>query len=309
MPRLFPGGTAGTTYLNVGDVSAIDITGTRLTVSAWIKATSLTNNANIVAKRQNAQSSIQYYISCSTTGGVAFKIGDGVDEDSSTTADVVEVGTWYHLCGVKEGTGTNSLRIYADGVLRAAGTSARTIANLSSPLRFGDDDGGTFWHAFHGSIAEVSIWADSLSNWEIYLLSKGILPLSIRPRTLRGYWPLSDYGASGQARDLSQFNSTATMTGAIPLTTDNDLLQETPRHTVYIPYEIDVEEGEEHEDAAEVYLKLTPSGTDEYEVGCLILGDGEAQLRWSAGDQQLRWLGYDANLRWDAVLRLGTGQC
>lgn len=62
-------------------------------------------------------------------------------------------------------------------------------------------------------------------------------------------------------------------------------------------------------DSAEVYLKLTVTGSDIYDPGCLIFGEGEAQLRWFGGDQQLRWLGYDANLRWDAVLRLGTGQC
>lgn len=62
-------------------------------------------------------------------------------------------------------------------------------------------------------------------------------------------------------------------------------------------------------DSAVVYLDLQPSGEDIYDPGCLIIGEGEAQLRWLAGDQQLRWLGYDANLRWEAVLRLGTGHC
>jgi len=62
-------------------------------------------------------------------------------------------------------------------------------------------------------------------------------------------------------------------------------------------------------DSAEVYLKLTITGSDIYDPGCLIIGEGEAQLRWFAGDQQLRWLGYDANARWEAALRLGTGQC
>lgn len=64
-----------------------------------------------------------------------------------------------------------------------------------------------------------------------------------------------------------------------------------------------------YSDSAVVYLKLTVTGSDIYDPGCFIIGEGEAQLRWFAGDQQLRWLGYDANLRWDAVLRLGTNQC
>jgi len=62
-------------------------------------------------------------------------------------------------------------------------------------------------------------------------------------------------------------------------------------------------------DAATVYIAITATGTDIYDPGCLIIGEGEAQLRWVGGDQQLRWLGYDANPRWEADLRLGTGQC
>lgn len=62
-------------------------------------------------------------------------------------------------------------------------------------------------------------------------------------------------------------------------------------------------------DTLTVYLNISITTEDIYDPGCLILGEGEAQLRWAAGDQQLRWLGYDANLRWEAELRLGTGQC
>lgn len=62
-------------------------------------------------------------------------------------------------------------------------------------------------------------------------------------------------------------------------------------------------------DGGTVYITITASGTDIYEPGCLIIGEGDAQLRWTTSDDFLRWLGSDANVRWEARIRLGTGEC
>jgi hypothetical protein len=62
-------------------------------------------------------------------------------------------------------------------------------------------------------------------------------------------------------------------------------------------------------DGGEVYVRITASGTDEFIPDCLIIGEGEAELRWTTSDDFLRWLGSDADLRWEARLRLGTGEC
>jgi len=62
-------------------------------------------------------------------------------------------------------------------------------------------------------------------------------------------------------------------------------------------------------DSATVYIHITVSSDEVYDPGCLILGEGDAQLRWTAADDQLRWLAADADLRWEASFRLGTGQC
>lgn len=78
-----------------------------------------------------------------------------------------------------------------------------------------------------------------------------------------------------------------------------------PRTQPYYPSVLDLSTF----DSATVYITITASGTDIYDPGCLIIGDGEAQLRWTTSDDFLRWLGSDADLRWDARLRLGTGEC
>lgn len=62
-------------------------------------------------------------------------------------------------------------------------------------------------------------------------------------------------------------------------------------------------------DNATVLVDIQVSGTDEYQPGCFLIGEGDAELRWLMGDDRLRWLGPDSVLRWTAEYRLGTGQC
>lgn len=62
-------------------------------------------------------------------------------------------------------------------------------------------------------------------------------------------------------------------------------------------------------DSGEAYVDIQAFGIDFFNIPCLIIGEGEAELRWTTGDDFLRWLGSDADLRWDATYRLGTGQC
>ena len=62
-------------------------------------------------------------------------------------------------------------------------------------------------------------------------------------------------------------------------------------------------------DLGTAYIRIEASGIDFFNVPCFIIGEGDAQLRWTTSDDFLRWLGSDADLRWEAVMRLGTGQC
>ena len=222
MPRSFPGSIGN--YLNVGTPAAVDITGTRMTMSAWVKPP-LTGfgNQQVACKFGNGLVDLQYSLQMGNPGLVAFAIADGAGgADGATGVTEMRVNRWGHIAGIKDGTGANAIRAYANGKLDGTATSNLVIATDPSPFRIGtrSNDGGS--NQYNGHIAHLAIWADVLTDYEIYLLSMGVSPLAIRSQTIRGYWPLNDYGTSGQARDLSPYNNTASMTGAVPLTTDND---------------------------------------------------------------------------------------
>jgi hypothetical protein len=218
--RSFDGSASN--YLNVGDVSALDITGTELTISAWIRASD-SGTRIICGKRQNSASSIQYYL---VQDGLQLGagIGDGAAEDQ-VFGGSLQVSRWHHVAFHKTSA---SMELWIDGVLVAKQASTKSIANTAASFRIGDDDGGTFWTAFNGAIADVAVWNINLSQGEIERLALGYSPIEVKWAYLRGYWPLWDYNASGMARDYSIYQNNATMVGTVGTFSPGSMPVQTP---------------------------------------------------------------------------------
>jgi hypothetical protein len=89
-----------------------------------------------------------------------FAIRFGGSQDQVLSADL-EFNTWYHLAGVREGTGANAVRLYIDGNLAGSASSAHTA--LTSPQEFSvggaNTGGGNFGRAVNGYVDEVRL------NW------------------------------------------------------------------------------------------------------------------------------------------------
>lgn len=90
-----------------------------------------------------------------------FAIRHGGSQDQVLSADL-DFNTWYHLAGVREGTGANAVKLYIDGVL--AGTAASAHTELGSPQEFSVGGAnitggppGSFGRAVNGFIDEVRL--------------------------------------------------------------------------------------------------------------------------------------------------------
>lgn len=209
MARDFPASVGN--YLDVGDVAAIDITGTALTLSLWAYPDS-SGNGIILAKDGGGTTSLQYRIWYNSgIPGYEFDIGDTSNLDVAS-GGAIATGVWQHLGLVKNGTGAGALKGYQDGTEVGSVTSNRTIANQSATLRFGGRSADNIF-MFDGKIAEVAIWDAALSAAELAALAKGVSPLLIRPANLKGYWPL--WGVGSPEADLSGNKNNATITGTV----------------------------------------------------------------------------------------------
>ena len=214
MARVFDGSNAN--RLAVGDVAAVDITTQYLSVFCWFRPSTVdANERALIAKARYDGTSVQYVLSFTSGGGINFQIGDGSGFDQAGGGTIIQ-DQWNGAVGVKRGGAIESWvgNFRAGRVFRNAASSSRTPSNYTYEFRLGvrDDGGGG---SFSGYMAHAAIWSAALTEEEIVSLLKGANPLMVQPGALNGYWPLDDYGSSGEARDYSKYNNTLTMAGSV----------------------------------------------------------------------------------------------
>lgn len=318
----------GSNHLAVGDVAAIDITGTALTIHCW--ALLDTNNVQhkLVAKWATAATDAQYLLSVNSAGKVEVAIVGSGGYEIAAGATTVSTGVWHPLALRKNGTGAGALQAFLDGVSDASITSNQSIQNTATQLRFGTADDG---NPHDGLLCEIAIWDVALNDSELHALSRGVSPLLIRPANLKGYWPI--FGTGSPERDYSGQGNAATISGTLnparhapvmpfvlPMTIGSLVPSTTliDSATVYLdlqPSSVDSFEGidattvlvdlqasgvefREQTDAGTVYLDMQPLGGECYSTfSGTLLGEGEAELRWTTANDELRWSA-EEELRW-----------
>lgn len=89
----------------------------------------------------------------------------------AATGDIVQSsanyndGLWHHIAIVKEGSGTNQVHLYIDGVLIDSGTDSNPIANLNSEI--GKNNHPSSPRNFPGRIDEFRVWNTARTQTEI----------------------------------------------------------------------------------------------------------------------------------------------
>lgn len=209
MSRDFPG--TNTNYLNLGgNPTGLNILGTALTIHAWIKPNTL--GTHIFSK--DVTGDRQYVLGSNTVSGRSeHVVGNGVSTTDVCNGTIdIPIGSWSSIGMVKVGTGAGAFRSFLNGALDNAITSNVSIGQSDATTAIGARNGTSAF--FNGEIAEVSVWAASLTDGEMFALGKGASPLTIRPLSLRGYWPL--WGTASPERDYSEVPNSATVTGTVP---------------------------------------------------------------------------------------------
>jgi len=187
MARLFD--ASNNDYIEVGDVSALDLTGDQVTLALWAQLASVNGEKKLFAKWADAGSQFQYLLSIDSDEQVQFAVyAGGVSLTAGTTTMVV--GTWYHLAGCYDGS---DIRVYLDGVEENSTGKTGNMTNTSAPVRIGAGSGGAGTeNPFDGDIGHCTIWDVGLSADEIASLAAGMSPLSLhKANNLLFYAPLN----------------------------------------------------------------------------------------------------------------------
>ena len=132
-----------------GNTAGLPLASSPRTISAWVKAGSGTQNRAIIRYGAGSSSDFQLFVDASNRAAAGN--GNGSITGTSSLSD----GRWHYVVGVYEGSGTNTARIYVDGVLQNSGTIT-TLDTANGSFSIGAFSGGGGY--FNGLIDEVAVY-------------------------------------------------------------------------------------------------------------------------------------------------------
>jgi len=191
-------------YVGCGSDSSLDIT-EEITVSAWIKLTTLGLEQKILAKAQSSTKGYEIFIG--SDNKIRSRVGA---EDNASERDLigdsVSLGNWYHVVMTWDGT---TQKLYANGSLSNSKGTSGTSGNPEYDLTVGrrSDASSLF---FNGLIDDARVYNRALSAEEVSKLYKGEW---VSDTGLVGHWEM-DEGHGGQVRDKSGNGNHGTIYGA-----------------------------------------------------------------------------------------------
>jgi len=146
-------------YVEVSHSSSLNISGSQITLEAWIKANALPSSGE---RWQILGKADAYALQIADGGGGKARVWLGPLTNSvQTDASEISIGEWYHLVGVYD---SSSVKIYINGVLKKEVSKTGNQATSSSNLIIGARIPGGY---FNGIIDEARIYNRALSGTEI----------------------------------------------------------------------------------------------------------------------------------------------
>lgn len=176
-------------FIEIGDVPALDLTGDKVSLSAWIRAESFTTEMKILAKWSDSPEKFSYLLSSDGTGNnkVLFAVNTGsISSTVGTTS--MGIAQWFHLAGTYDGS---TIRAYLNGIEENSTSKSGNMISNTAPVRIGVGSGDTDEQPFDGDIGHCAIWDVGLTDNEVKSLAAGINPLKIHRENLLSYSPLN----------------------------------------------------------------------------------------------------------------------
>ncbi len=148
--------------VDCGNDTSVRITGTQITLEAWIYPTAWKKNVyeNDVIIKEDNTNNYGYMLRVGESGRMNFAFGDGSWHELNSTGYVLSLNTWQHIAGTYDG---NKMRIYVNGVCVDSLSVSATIKNASNTnLLLGAH--ATYARNYQGKMDEVRIWNICLSD-------------------------------------------------------------------------------------------------------------------------------------------------
>jgi hypothetical protein len=185
------------------------VTGTVVTMACWHRSFSLSARFACLMSVGDGTTSNTFALFYDGVGnaGLANSAAFYANESATNaahTSTVIADSEWHHYCGMQDES--NLVRVYLDGGGKGSAGVGANPAGMNGTWLGGFINGNGF--QIDGSIAEAAMWNEGLTDGEVWQLSRGALPWTIRPRALVAYWlPFQDFALenSGKVLDMNPY--------------------------------------------------------------------------------------------------------
>lgn len=239
MARSFGGTTAD--KISVANASPINITGTAFSFSLWFKKADIGTRRYLFGKSAAGASPFAYGARIDASNQIVFLIDDGSFAfDNAASSTLIGANTWYHVIGVKSGTGAGAIKLYVNGSTEGASTSNVSLVSNTADLVIGYQNASVTSEIWSGSLAEFAIWNAALDGTDASTLAGGKSAFFVKPSNLAFYAPF--LGVDSPERDVINGNN-GTLTGTSLATHPTIVYPPLPRVAavpVPFPYHMEV---------------------------------------------------------------------
>ncbi len=201
--------------LNCGAGSSLNLTGSEITLEAWINPSQFKEQVwqGVVISKDysgGAGADYGYSLRCGGNGQINIVLGNGAWYELTSDENVVELNKWQHIAATYDG---QKMVLYVNGEEVKSQTAAGiNIRGNSNALMIGESTGFP-GRVFNGRIDEVRIWNKAGTGEQINALMNKQLDevYYVTPDSgLAGYWQL-DEGAGQTAADLTTHGNHGTL--------------------------------------------------------------------------------------------------
>jgi len=151
-------------YVEIPDLSSLDITGEAITFTAWLNVAYSRNPAWIVGKGASSEDVAWYVRKDTASFGVSYSIRTEGEPATARTIDKSVLIGWTHVAVVYDGT---FMKLYINGIVVDSGLKSGPLAQNDAPVLIGSD-GILLGHYFAGIIDEVKLYDYALTQEELY---------------------------------------------------------------------------------------------------------------------------------------------
>jgi len=206
------------TKVDCGNDASVQISGTALTLEAWIYPTNFggsVNDNNIINKEQNGfNNDFGYMIRCGNNGAINFNLGNGNWNELNAPQGSLVLNQWQHVAATYDGS---NMIIYVDGNQVASQPATISFAPGNENLTIGNwsiTDG----RAFQGRIDEARVWSVTKTATEIQNNMNQCLTGS--ENGLQAYYQMKDGPGSATLTDQTANGNNGTLNNAMNPATD-----------------------------------------------------------------------------------------